>query len=140
MNIHHTSDTWKILPKLWKIRKLYIKTVQKESEPFEFPVKNVKSRTTDKFSVFAAHIPNKQSNHPKGKYWHIILKYNGIVQGGNYFCENLHEKIYIVSMSMNISVRGWPSLLQCITSNRFSFVKNFFRHERLVIFFHIFIL
>ena len=27
----------------------------------------------------------------------------------------LHEKIYIVSMSMNTSVQGRPSLLQCTT-------------------------
>jgi hypothetical protein len=48
-------------------------TVQKVSEAFHFPVKHVTSRTTAKVSVFAPHIPNKQSNHPKGKSWHIIF-------------------------------------------------------------------
>ena len=47
--------------------------MQKVSEAFDFPVKNVKSRTTAKVSVFAPHIPNKQSNHRKGKSWHIIF-------------------------------------------------------------------
>ena len=73
LNIHHTSGTPTILPKLGNINKLYIKTVQEESEPFDFPVKNVKSRTTAKVSVFTPHIPNKLSNHPKGKSWHIIF-------------------------------------------------------------------
>ena len=47
--------------------------MQKVSEAFDFPVKNVKSRTTAKVSVFTSHMPNKQSNHPKGKSWHIIF-------------------------------------------------------------------
>ena len=59
MKIHHTSVTWKILPKLGKIKKLYIKTVQKESEPFDVPVKNVKLGTTDKVSVL--HRTNQQA-------------------------------------------------------------------------------
>ena len=59
MNIHHTYGTLKILPKLGKIKKLYIKTVQKESEPIDFPVKNVKSRTTAKVSVL--HRTNQQA-------------------------------------------------------------------------------
>ena len=41
----------KILLKLGKIKNLYIKTVQKESELFDVPSKNVKSRTTAKVSV-----------------------------------------------------------------------------------------
>ena len=47
--------------------------MQKVSEAFDFLVKNVKSHTTAKVSVFAPHKPNKQSNHPKGKSWHIIF-------------------------------------------------------------------
>ena len=49
MNINHTYGTPKILPKLGKIKKNYRKTVQKESEPFDIPVKNL--RTTAKVSV-----------------------------------------------------------------------------------------
>ena len=59
MNIHHTSVTPQNLPKLGKINKLYIKTVQKESEPIDVPVKNVKSRTTAKVSVL--HRTNQQA-------------------------------------------------------------------------------
>ena len=59
LKIHHTSGTPKIIPKLGKINKLYIKTVQKESEPFDVPVKNVKSRTTTKVSVL--HRTNQQA-------------------------------------------------------------------------------
>ena len=59
MNIHHTSGTPKILPKLGKIKNLYRKTVQKASEPFDVPVKNVKSRTTAK--VFVLHRTNQQA-------------------------------------------------------------------------------
>ena len=60
LNIQHTSGTPKILLKLGKIKKLYGKTVQKESEPFDVPVKNVKSRTTAKVSVL--HRTNHQAN------------------------------------------------------------------------------
>ena len=42
MNIHHTSVTPKILPKLGKIENLYIKTLQTVSELFGVPEKNVK--------------------------------------------------------------------------------------------------
>ena len=59
LNIHHTSGTPKLLPKLAKINKLYRKTVQKESEPIDVPVKNVKSRTTAKVSVL--HRTNQQA-------------------------------------------------------------------------------
>ena len=59
LNIHNTSDTPTILPKLGIINKLYSKTVQKESEPIDVPVKNVKSRTTDKVSVL--HHTNQQA-------------------------------------------------------------------------------
>ena len=51
LNIHHTYGTAKILPILGKINKLYSKTVQKESEPIDVPVKNLQSRTTAKVSV-----------------------------------------------------------------------------------------
>ena len=56
---YNTYGTPTILPKLGKINKLYIKTVQKESEPFDIPVKNVKSRTTAKVSVL--HRTNQQA-------------------------------------------------------------------------------
>ena len=45
LNIHHTSSTPKILKKLGKLNNLYRKTLKKVSEPFDVPVKNVKSRT-----------------------------------------------------------------------------------------------
>ena len=60
LNIHHTSGTTKILPKFVRINNLYRKTVQKESEPFDVPSKNVKSRTTAKVSVL--HRTNHQAN------------------------------------------------------------------------------
>ena len=54
--------------------------MQKVSDTFDFPVKNVNShatnvnsRATAKVSVFALHISNKQSNHAKTKTWHIIF-------------------------------------------------------------------
>ena len=47
--------------------------MQKVIEMFGIPVKNEKSRTTAKVSVFTSHKLNKQSNHPKGKSWHIIF-------------------------------------------------------------------
>ena len=40
MNINHISVTPNIIQKLGKIKTLYIKIVQKESEPFDVPVKN----------------------------------------------------------------------------------------------------
>ena len=72
MNIHHTCGTPKILPKLGKITNLYIKTVQKVSEPFDVPVKKLKSRTTAKV-LFCTTQTNKQCKHPKGKSWHVIF-------------------------------------------------------------------
>ena len=59
LTIHHTYGTLKILPKLGNIKNLYSKTVQKESEPFDVPAKNVKSRTTAKVSV--QHRTNQQA-------------------------------------------------------------------------------
>ena len=59
LNIHHTYGTPKIIPKLGKINKLYINTMQKESEPIYVPAKNVKSRTTAKVSVL--HRTNQQA-------------------------------------------------------------------------------
>ena len=59
MNIYHTYGSPKILPKLGKIKNLYSKTVQPESEPIDIPVKNVKSRTTAKVSVL--HRTNQQA-------------------------------------------------------------------------------
>ena len=59
LNIHHTSVTPKNLPKLGKVNKLYSKTVQKESESFHVPAKNIKSSTTAKVSVL--HRTNQQA-------------------------------------------------------------------------------
>ena len=59
LNIHHTSGTPKILHKLGKMKNLYRKTVQKVLDPFDVPVKNVKSRTTAKVSVL--HRTNQQA-------------------------------------------------------------------------------
>ena len=39
LNINHTSGTPKILPKLGQINNLHIKTVKKESEPFDVRAK-----------------------------------------------------------------------------------------------------
>ena len=60
LNIHHTSVTPTILPKLGKIKTLYRKTVQKESEPFDVPVKIYNSCTTAKVSVL--HHTNQQAS------------------------------------------------------------------------------
>ena len=59
LKINHTYGTPKILPKLGKIKNLYRNTLQKVSEPFDVPVKNVKSRTTAKVSVL--HRTNQQA-------------------------------------------------------------------------------
>ena len=59
LNIHHTSGIPKILPQLGKIKNLYRKIVQKESEPIYVPGKNVKSSTTAKVSVL--HCTNQQA-------------------------------------------------------------------------------
>ena len=42
LNIHHIYGTKKVLPKLGKINNLYIKTMQKVSEPFDVPAKKCK--------------------------------------------------------------------------------------------------
>ena len=48
--------------------------MQGVSETFDVRVKKYEnSRTSAKVSVFALHKPNNQSNHPKGKSWHIIF-------------------------------------------------------------------
>ena len=59
LNIHNTYGTLKILPKLGKTNNLYRKTVQKVLEPFDVPVKKVKSCTTAKVSVL--HRTNQQA-------------------------------------------------------------------------------
>ena len=45
--------------------------MQNNSDPFDFPVKNVNSRATAKVSVFVLQKVNKQSDHPKTKAGHI---------------------------------------------------------------------
>ena len=57
LNINHTSVTLNILAKLGKTNNLYSKTFQNVSYPFDVPIKNVKSGTRAKVSVFAPHIP-----------------------------------------------------------------------------------
>ena len=47
--------------------------MQNVSDPFDFLVKNVNSRTVAKVSVFAPHIANKQSNHPKPRLGTLFL-------------------------------------------------------------------
>ena len=59
LNIQHTYGTPKILPKLGKIKNLYIKIVQEESEPFHVRAKDLKSCTTAKVSVL--HRTNQQA-------------------------------------------------------------------------------
>ena len=107
------------------MKNLYISNVQKVSYPFDFPVKNVKSRSTAKVSVIVLDIVKKQSNHPKTKTCHIIFITQWINTRGYLFLRNFHEKFYIVSMSMNTSVQGRPSLLQCITFQSLLLLKNF---------------
>ena len=53
------------------------------------------------------------------------LEHNGYIQGDNYLQRNFHEKFYIVSVSMNTSAQGRPSLLQCITFQSLLFLINF---------------
>ena len=55
--------------------------MQKVSDPFDFPVKNVNSCTTAKVSVFVLHIVSKQSYHTKTKAWHIIFIIKDIYKG-----------------------------------------------------------
>ena len=59
--------------------------MQKVSETFYVPAKNVKSRTSAKVSVFAPHIPTSNLLILKANLGTIILQYKGFVQGGNYF-------------------------------------------------------
>ena len=59
LNIHHTSVTPKILPKLGKVKTLYNKTMQKESEQIDIHVKKEKMRTTAKASVL--HRTNQEA-------------------------------------------------------------------------------
>ena len=66
--------------------------MQKVSDPFDFPVKNVNSRTTAKVSVFVLHIVNKQSNHPKTKAWHIIFIIQWIYKGIIIYRETFMKK------------------------------------------------
>ena len=61
---------------------MYKSNVQKVSDPFDFSVKNVNSHATAKVSVFALHMVNKQSNHPKTKAWHIIFIIQWIYKRG----------------------------------------------------------
>ena len=76
--------------------------MQKVSETFDIPVKNVKSRTTDKVFVFAPHIPTSNLLILKANIGTIILKYKGFVKGDNYFCLKVSIiKIHKVSMGMN---------------------------------------
>ena len=61
--------------------------MQNVSETFDVPVKNVKSRTTAKVSVFAPHIPTSNLLILKENLGTIILQYKGFVQGIIIFVE-----------------------------------------------------
>ena len=106
--------------------------MQKVSDPFDLPVKNVKSRTTAKVSVFVLHIVNKRSNHPKTKAWHIIFIIQWIYTRGQLFTEKLpwkilhcfHKHEHKCSRStLTSSMHNFP-----ITS----LFEKLFRHERQV--------
>ena len=134
LNIHHTYDTWKILPKLGKIKNLSRKTVQKVSYPFDLPVKNLNSCTTAKVSVFVLHIVSKRSYHTKTKAWHIIFIIQWIYTRGKLFTEKLPWKILHCFREHEH---------KCSRSTLTSSMHNFpitylfeklFRHERQVIF------
>ena len=56
--------------------------MQKVSDPFDFPVKNVNSRTTAKVSVFVLHIVSKQSYQTKTKARHKIFMIQRIYTWG----------------------------------------------------------
>ena len=73
LNINHTSVPLKILKYSDKIKNSYIGTVQKVSEAFDVPVKNVKSRTTAKVSVSAPHIPTSNLNILKANLGTLFL-------------------------------------------------------------------
>ena len=77
-NIHHTSGTPKILPKLARINNLYRKTVKKVSEPFDVPVKHVKSRTTAKRFCLALYKPTSIVNILKENLGRFFLFLNFI--------------------------------------------------------------
>ena len=72
------------------LKKLYRSNVQKISDSFDFPVKNLNSRATAKVSVFVLHIVNKHSNHPKTKAWHIVFIIQWIYTREILFFRNLH--------------------------------------------------
>ena len=62
--------------------------------------------------------------------------YKGII----IYRETSMKKFYIVSVSMNTSAQGRPSLLQCITFQSLLFLKNFLGMRGKYFFFGIFIL
>ena len=113
---------------------MYISNVQKVSDPFDLPVKNVNSCTTAKVSVFVLHIVTKQSNHPKTKAWHIIFIIQWIYTEKlpwkilHFFREHEHK---CSRSTLTSSMHNFP-----ITS----LFQKLFRHERQVILFCIFIL
>ena len=85
LNTHHTFGTPNILPKLGKIKNLYSKTLQKESEPFDIPVKKI-VHYSQSFCP-APYKPTSIVNILKANLDTLFLLYNGIVQGDNYFFE-----------------------------------------------------
>ena len=73
LNIHHTSGTPKILPKLGKINNLYRKTVQKESAPFYVPVKKLKTAHYSQSFFPAPHKPTSIVNILKANLGTLFL-------------------------------------------------------------------
>ena len=131
LNIHHTSGTPKILPKLAKIKNLYIKTVQNVSEPFDVLVKKCKITYYSQSFCFAPHKPTRNVNILKANLGTLFLWYNGFLQGDNYFCWKVSViKIHKVSMGMN-KVQGRPPLSQCSSISLSLFFWKSFRFPSL---------
>ena len=73
MNIHHTSGTPEILPKLGKIKKLSRKAVQKESEPIDVPDKKCKIAHYNQSFYLAPHKPTSNLNILKANLGTLFL-------------------------------------------------------------------
>ena len=114
---------------------MYIKTVQKESELFYVPAKNVKSRTTAKVPVLHRTDHQANVNIIKANLGTLFLWYNGIVQGDNYFCWKVSIiKIHKGAVTMN-KLQGALPLQQCL-----SFSLSLLFYEKFEVPLYIFIL
>ena len=78
LNIHQISVTPEILPKLVKIKNLYIKTVQKVSEPFDVPVKKYKIAHYSQSFCLAPHKPTSNVSILKANIGTLFLFLNFI--------------------------------------------------------------